>query len=148
MVEQHPNSQIVISLNAAIVTVDVDQASVLVVKPGGASNSQLDYRSLPYGPYEPENHLTLERGLRTWVNQQTHLNLGYVEQLYTFGDQGRHSLPDQPGVAHVSVGYLALIRREAADQQTSQGQWRNWYDFFPWEDWRQDKPHIDRKSVV
>jgi len=142
MIDQHPNSQIVISLNAAIVAVDVDQASILVVKSERTPTDQPKLRSLPYGPFEPENHLTLERGLRTWVNEQTQLNLGYVEQLYTFGDQGRHSLPEQPGVAHVSVGYLALTRRQTAEQQTSQGQWCNWYDFFPWEDWRENKPFI------
>ena len=148
MREQHPDSRIVISLNAAIVTVDVDQASILVVNPDGASDPQLDYRSLPYGPFEPEHHLTLERGLRTWVNEQTQLNLGYVEQLYTFGDQGRHSLPDQPGVAHVSVGYLALTRRETTARQTSQGRWCNWYDFFPWEDWREHKPAIIDDIII
>jgi hypothetical protein len=141
--EPHPSSRIVISLNAAIVTVDVDQAAILVVRPGGTSD-----RHLPYGPFEPDNHLTLERGLRAWVTEQTRLNLGYVEQLYTFGDQGRHSLPGQPGVAHVSVGYLALTRRETAAQQTSQGQWCNWYDFFPWEDWRQNKPAIIDDIII
>ncbi len=143
MSEPHSSSRIVISLNAAIVTVDVDQAAILVVRPGGTTD-----RNLPYGPFEPDNHLTLERGLRAWVNKQTRLNLGYVEQLYTFGDQGRHSLPDQPGVAHVSVGYLALTRRETAAQQTSLGQWCNWYDFFPWEDWRQNKPHIIDDIII
>lgn len=143
MTETHPDSRIVISLNAAIVTVDVDEAAIFVVRPVGASD-----RSLPYGPFEPENHLTLERGLRTWVSEQTQLSLGYVEQLYTFGDQGRHSLPDQPGVAHVSVGYLALTRRQTGEQQTSQGRWYNWYGFFPWEDWRQHKPAIIDDIIV
>ncbi len=143
MTELHPDSRIVISLNAVIVTVDVDEAAIFVVRPVGASD-----RSLPYGPFEPENHLTLERGLRTWVSEQTQLSLGYVEQLYTFGDQGRHSLPDQPGVAHVSVGYLALTRRQTGEQQTSQGRWCNWYDFFPWEDWRKIKPPIIDDIIV
>ncbi|HJS46037.1 MAG TPA: hypothetical protein VJ753_06510, partial [Rhizomicrobium sp.] len=37
----------------------------------------------------------------------------------------------------VSVGYLALTRRvrEAPDTQ-----WRGWYHYFPWEDWRNTKP--------
>jgi len=141
--EPHPDSRIVISLNAAIVTVDVDEAAIFVVRPVGAAD-----RSLPYGPFEPENHLTLERGLRTWVSEQTQLSLGYVEQLYTFGDQGRHSLPEQPGVAHVSVGYLALTRRQTGEQKTSQGRWYNWYDFFPWEDWRKIKPPIIDDIIV
>jgi len=143
LTDSHPVSNIVISLNAAIVTVDVDEAAIFVVRPVGASD-----RSLPYGPFEPANHLTLERGLRTWVSEQTKLSLGYVEQLYTFGDQGRHSLPDQPGVAHVSVGYLALTRRQTGEQQTPQGRWCNWYDFFPWEDWRKIKPPIIDDIIV
>lgn len=148
MSNQHPTPQIIISLNAAIVTVDVDQASILVVRPDTMGEPQLDYRSLPFGPFEPDNHLTLERGLRTWVNEQTRLSLGYVEQLYTFGDQGRHSLADQPGVAHVSVGYLALTRRETTEQKTSQGRWCNWYDFFPWEDWRTNKPPLIDDLII
>ena len=47
--------------------------------------------------------------MREWVKRQTGLDLGYVEQLYTFGDRGRHA---EPGGAHtLSVGYLALDPR-------------------------------------
>jgi len=42
----------------------------------------------PAGPLEAE-HRTLEIGLRTWVERQTSQRLGYVEQLYTFGDRDR-----------------------------------------------------------
>ena len=47
-----------------------------------------DGRALPSGPLEVE-HRTLEVGLRAWVERQTSERLGYVEQLYTFGDRDR-----------------------------------------------------------
>jgi hypothetical protein len=48
--------------------------------------------------------------LRSWVKEQTFLDLGYVEQLYTFGDRGRHLVKPEDGPRVVSVGYLALTR--------------------------------------
>src|SRR3546814_1000113 len=36
--------------------------------------------ALPFGPFEPEHHRTLDSGLRRWVQEQTGLDLGYVEQ--------------------------------------------------------------------
>ena len=49
-------------------------------------------------------------GLRAFVAEQTALKLGYVEQLYTFGDRGRHTERGDAGPHLVSVGYLALTR--------------------------------------
>ncbi len=43
---------------------------------------------LPSGPFEPTVHRTLELGLRAFASEQAGLTLGYVEQLYTFGDRG------------------------------------------------------------
>ena len=51
--------------------------------------------ALPFGPFDPGAQRTLELGLRKWVGEQTHFDLGYTEQLYTFGDHGRH-LPATP----------------------------------------------------
>ena len=47
--------------------------------------------ALPSGPFDPIRHRTFEIGLRAWVAEQTGAPLGYVEQLYTFGDRGRHA---------------------------------------------------------
>src|SRR5258707_232422 len=47
-----------------------------------------DGRALPSGPFE-SGHRTLQTGLRSWVAQQTHHPLGYLEQLYTFADRDR-----------------------------------------------------------
>lgn len=103
--------------------------------------------ALPFGPFDPINHRTLDSGLREWVGEQTKLNLGYAEQLYTFGDRGRHTLNPGEGPRVVSVGYLALTRRILA-QETSDTLWRDWYLFFPWEDWRKLKPAIIDSTIV
>ena len=57
---------------------------VLVVARDGGEDA------LPFGPFEPATQRTLEQGLRKWVGEQTRFDLGYTEQLYTFGDRGRH----------------------------------------------------------
>ena len=62
---------------------------VLVVREDG--NGVQD--SLPSGPFSPLKHRTFEGGLRSWVSEQAGIDLGYVEQLYSFGDRGRHAQP-------------------------------------------------------
>jgi hypothetical protein len=130
-----------IGLNAAIVSAPSDQPQILIVRraESGASAAGSSLASLPFGPFTPLAHRTLEIGLRAWVTEQTGLDLGYVEQLYTFGDRGRHAEPQDQGLHVVSIGYLALTRADGAPEG---GSWRGWYDFFPWEDWRDGKPDI------
>jgi hypothetical protein len=128
--------KIELGLNAAIVTVREQQPYILVVQPGTAGSGAWD--ALPFGTFAPRAHRTLEIGLREWVKRQTGLELGYVEQLYTFGDRGRHA---EPGGAHtLSVGYLALTR--GAGEELMGSHWSPWYAYFPWEDWREGKPDI------
>jgi hypothetical protein len=128
--------KIELGLNAAIVMVREGQPHILVVRPGTVGGGAWD--ALPFGPFAPRNHRTLEIGLRAWVKRQTGIELGYVEQLYTFGDRGRH---EEPGGAHMlSVGYLALTR--GASEEMMGAHWSPWYAYFPWEDWRHGKPNI------
>jgi hypothetical protein len=47
----------------------------------------------------------------------------------------------EAGPQTISIGYLALTRH-ADDQPLTGGHWRSWYEFFPWEDWRDGKPRI------
>lgn len=133
---------VIIGLNAAIVTVTEEEPRILVVPQAAErSNTAGSWDALPFGPFDPQKHRTLEIGLRDWVQEQTHLALGYVEQLYTFGDRGRHALEvEAPGEHVVSVGYLALTRTHDGD--LSGAAWRDWYEHCPWEDWRQGKPAI------
>jgi hypothetical protein len=128
-----------IGLSAAIVAVEGEHPSVLVVAHEGSQDA------LPFGPFDPAHHRTLESGLRKWVGEQTRYELGYTEQLYTFGDKGRHLPSPGSGGRVVSVGYLALTRkmREAADTQ-----WRGWYHYFPWEDWRDRKPVMIESTIL
>ena len=133
--------KIELGLNAAIVTVREQQPYILVVQPGTAGSGAWD--ALPFGTFAPRAHRTLEIGLREWVKRQTGLELGYVEQLYTFGDRGRHA---EPGGAHtLSVGYLALTR--GAGDGLMGSHWSPWYAYFPWEDWRKGKPDILTEDI-
>lgn len=128
-----------IGLSAAILAVRRGEPVVLAIRPEPQSRAAVE--SLPFGPFSPLDHRTLDAGLRTWVAEQTGLQLGYVDQLYTFADRGRHAQAGDAGPHVVSIGYLALTGvRE--DDELQRGAWRSWYDFFPWEDWRGGKPVV------
>ncbi len=135
-VREQPNT-VIIGLNACVVTLGEETPRVLVVRRDPVSKAHAS-NALPFGPFEPEHHRTLEIGLRNLVQEQTRLSLGYVEQLYTFGDRGRHEVEPGEGARVVSVGYLALTRQPA----DGTANFRNIYDFFPWEDWRSERPAI------
>jgi len=130
-----------IDLNAAIVAVETRQPLILVVH----SSDPRQPDGLPFGPFDPLAHRTFEAGLRSWVAEQTALKIGYVEQLYTFGDHGRHVVPGDAGAHMVSVGYLALTRPSEGSSRAlarAGALWRRWYEYFPWEDWREGRPDI------
>lgn len=129
-----------IGLSAAIVSVADEEPRALVV------HHPKSFDALPFGQFDPLGHRTLESGLRSWVNEQTETQLGYVEQLYTFGDRGRHQL--EPGEARiVSVGYLALTRA-SSEPKAPDTLWRGWYLYFPWEDWRKTRPEIVDSIII
>ncbi len=139
---QKQQASVIIGLSAAIVAVQGGEPLILAVPRHGDKKTRADF--LPFGPFNPIAHRTMEMGLRAWVEEQTGLKLGYVEQLYTFGDRGRHAKPGDQGSHEVSVGYLALAREAVA---TGPGKWRKWYEFFPWEDWRGGKPAILGETI-
>jgi len=120
-----------IRLSAVIVTATIDEPRVLTVRIG-----RDPLEALPSGPLEVE-HRTLEVGLRAWVERQTAQRLGYVEQLYTFGDRDR--VEDARAGRALTVAYLALVR-EARPGGAGEAVWQSWYRYFPWEDWRTDQP--------
>jgi len=152
-----------IRLSAVIVTATIDEPRVLRVRIGHDP-----IEALPSGPLEVE-HRTLEVGLRAWVERQTSQKLGYVEQLYTFGDRDRvedvragraltvaylaqlgyveqlYTFGDRDRVEDVRAGraltvaYLALVR-EARPGGAGGAAWQSWYRYFPWEDWRAGQP--------
>lgn len=133
-----------IGLNAAIVAVLDNEPVALVVRRDPDSAGATDV--LPFGPFNPREHRTLEGGLRAWVHDQTGLDLGYAEQLYTFADRGRHTDPADRAPHVVSIGYLALTEAHA-DHGLTHGVWRSWYQYFPWEDWRRSRPDIIAQDI-
>jgi len=135
-----------IGLTAAIVAVEADEPLILAASDRGKDEA---LAGLPAGPFDPVAHRTFEIGLRAWVERQTGLRVGYVEQLYTFGDRGRHVQPRDAGPHVVSIGYLALSRMadNAAGLRGSAG-FEPWYRFFPWEDWREQKPAILKSAIL
>lgn len=134
------DTRVVIGLSAVVVAVRDREAVILTVQPPGEAMT-----GLPFGPFDPAGHRTFELALRAFVTAQTRFDLGYVEQLYTFGDRGRDApVADlgegAPGAQRViSVGYLALAP-SALSSRASDAEWRPWTRFFPYEDWRVGRP--------
>lgn len=142
--EKTATAGVEIGLNAAIVAVADNEPQVLIIR--GETDKAGATDGLPFGPFSPLQHRTFESGLRTWVQHQTGVELGYVEQLYTFGDRGRHAQPGDVGPHVVSIGYLALTDAHPGSD-LSHGSWRSWYQYFPWEDWRRGRPEILTSTI-
>ena len=131
---------------AVLIAITDSRARVLTVDGG---------KLLPNGPLMPL-HRSLQAGVRQWVEEQTKQPLGYIEQLYTFVDTNRRN---KDGHALVYVSYMGLVQ-EATIQEAmveegvlgegqsnnpdsessvapfsskSSARWRDWYDYFPWE---------------
>ena len=139
--DTHPRTAIEIGLAAAIVAIDADTPLILVAGDGSLG--------LPSGPFDALEHRTFEIGLRRFVAEQTALEVGYVEQLYTFGDRGRHAQAGDTAPHVVSVGYLALTRVTTARAMKSHGaRFEPWYKFFPWEDWREGRPKVLDATIL
>lgn len=124
-------TQATINLVGVVVAVTEQVPRVLVVDHDGAS-------ALPNGPFLPDEHSSLEDGLRLLLKAQTGLNLFYVEQLYTFGNRYRTPAEIDGGPREISVAYIALTHEAPVSNQTAR--WADWYDFLPWEDWRNGSP--------
>lgn len=131
--------RMIVGLNAVIFAVREDEAQVLTVE-APAGETDAGPPALPSGPFDPAHDRTLELGLRNWVRHQTGRDLGYVEQLYTFGDQDRDPRERAGGPRMLSVAYLALTRDLPAE--AAGGRWMGCYGFLPWEDWRAERPPI------
>jgi hypothetical protein len=150
---------VVIGLNVVIAAVTEEAPRILTVKravhslAGNLIQSEQGPQgierpdAIPFGPFDPASDRTLELGLRRWVREQTGLELGYVEQLYTFGDRNRDPSECEGGPRVVSVAYLALAR-EGKPSGTAGADWRECYRFLPWEDWRNGRPEVIEKHIA
>lgn len=130
-----------IGLSAVIVSVENDTPVFLAIRRDEAGTA------LPFGAFDPATDRTFELALRGWVAHQTGFPLGFVEQLYTFGDRDREHPDDGPSggggdMRMVSVGYLALTPQPARVEAGFDAVWHSWYTYFPWEDHRSGRPGI------
>ena len=120
---------------AVLVAITEHTARVLTVDQG---------KLLPNGPLMPL-HRSLQAGVRQWVEEQTQQPLGYLEQLYTFVDTNRRNVD---GHALVYVSYLGLVQEAQMQELPSQALWRDWYDYFPWENHLEGRPSIIMDFIV
>jgi hypothetical protein len=136
---EHPpllaRGTLAVELTAVIVAVTADEPRVLTLHNGEA---------LPSGPLQSRHH-TLQSGVRSWVEDQTDHALGYVEQLYTFADRERTR--EEAVDRRISISYLGLTR-ERSDGDAASATWHNWYQYFPWEDWRQGAPPMIAGTIL
>jgi hypothetical protein len=157
-VEPAAETRVLVGLSAVIVAVTEEQPRFLTVtRAEHALVSQDDlhptlsggepWAALPFGPLDPEGDRTLDLGLRGWVSRQTGLDLGYVEQLYTFGDRFRAPQALAGAPRFLSIAYLALAR-EGRVAGVGEARWRDIYDFLPWEDWREGRPALIEQRIA
>lgn len=125
--------RIAVDLIAVLVAVTNGEPRVLTIK---------DQRALPSGALELA-HRSLQSGLRAWVERQTRLPLGYVEQLYTFADRDRAGAEQRV----ISISYLGLTSEQKASGEY-EASWRSWYSYFPWEDHRVGAPPMIAEMLV
>jgi len=149
-------ARLTVGLNAVILAVTREVPRILTVgRPGlengdgpeplaGSDGAPVD--AVPFGPLHPVEDRTMELGLRRWVRDQTGIELGYVEQLYTFGDRHRDPRELAGGPRVISVAYLALVREERPSGTGAA--WHDIYRFFPWEDWREGRPDMLDERIV
>src|SRR3954468_9242467 len=139
-----PNSRPALAAQSSPQGIATDLVAVLVAVTAGEPRvlTIQDQSALPSGPFELA-HRSLQSGLRAWVERQTRLPLGYVEQLSTFADRDRAGVPEK----HViSVSYLGLTREQKAAGEY-EASWQSWYGYFPWEDHRQGAPPLIEKTL-
>lgn len=142
MLHRMPSPAVHLGLDAVIFAVTAEAPRILTVR-----NADTADEALPSGPLDLETHSTLERGVRDWVAQQTGLALGYVEQLYTFGDRFRDPRERAGGARVIAMTYLALVREQALPGGL-RAQWRDCYAYLPWEDWRRGRPELIGRELA
>jgi hypothetical protein len=138
---------VVIGLNAVILAVTDEVPRILTIQHTERSAPGRAREALPFGPLDPASDRTLELGLRRYIREQTGLEVGHVEQLYTFADRNRDPAERDGGPRVVSVAYLALVR-EGHPSGRAEPRWTPWYRFLPWEDWRAGRPPLIDSAIA
>jgi hypothetical protein len=141
-----PLTPIEIGLTAAIVAVEGEEPTILVAGDGskGDTRAGLLLRSIrSAGASHVRDRIArLGRGA-------TGLTVGYVEQLYTFGDRGRHAGRATP--ARTWSRSLSRAHADAGDVRGAalrQRRFRAMVSLLSLEDWREKRPDILDKVIL
>jgi hypothetical protein len=153
----HAHPSVDVTLTAAVIAVTNDEPVIAVLAPtmgrfppdpltrAAGLGSHLD--ALPSDRFDPKSHVSLDDALRTCIQRSTALEVGYLEQLYTFTDRCYSDDDDQHG-PEIAIGYLALAHTKPTGESAGKGLvWQSCYHYFPWEDWRHGKPAILREAI-
>lgn len=140
-------SPLLIGLSAVMVAIEEGEPQALITRRATGEDA------LPFGTFDPDRDRTFDLSLRGWVREQTGFELGWVEQLYTFGDRDRETpeatLAGAPENARViSVGYLALTPEARPVGASFEAHWQSWYRYFPWEDHRCGRPPLIEEQIA
>ena len=123
-----------VKVGLSAVVVSVPEATVGVLTVGDETPL------LPFGEFDPSRYRTIELALRSEVDVLTGLQLGYVEQLYTFGNRHRATAEDEK-TRMITIGHLALVGPSAVPVAPN-SRWSDCYTFLPWEDHRKGRPSL------
>ena len=123
---------VAVALTGAVLAVRAAEPVVAVIPAERAGDE-----SLPCGTFLPGEHRTLEGGVRSWVQAQTGVELGFLEQLCTLGARSRAEHRPARTSSPSAISPLSAPRQ---CNDRTRATWRSWYSFFPWEDWRNGRP--------
>jgi hypothetical protein len=137
--------QVAVELTAAVFAIH-DEQPVVLTKPSRTGGTGAAADLLPSARFRPAVHATLEDALRTGIEAETGLDIGFLEQLSS--DCTRYPAPSVLlSTRQLSIGHLALTRAEAGDM-AGLAAWTPIYTYFPWEDWRTGRPRVLAEEIV
>jgi hypothetical protein len=136
--------QLAVELTAAVIAIQHEQPVVLALR--GPTGEQGAMELLPSAPFRPAIHATFEEAVRQRVEEETSLELGFLEQLSS--DCSRFSPLSSGARAQrsISIGHLALSRADKGEN-LGNTEWVGIYSYFPWEDWRSGRPAVLADSL-
>ena len=118
--------QVIIGLSTVVVAIRDHEAVVLTVRPDDLRTHRASAApGLPSGPFDPDHDRTFELALRAFVTAQAGIELGYAEQIYTFGDKGRDAPLADLGELF-QVAEEALLTYPELDHYEARGPAKYW----------------------
>lgn len=123
-----PYGGFAVELTACLLSVDGDEPVVLLDE-GCPTKARF-----PSVAFDPDAHESLDNDVRTWVQDNTGLEVGRLEQVHTARRMSTDGTQEYASSA-LSIGFLGLVPPQQRSVATS-GTWSRCLDFMPWEDRR------------